>query len=225
MYERIEKLIGIDNLNKIKQSKVAVIGLGGVGGTATESLIRSGIENIIIVDYDKVDITNLNRQIIASRENIGKSKTDATEKRILSINPNCKITKLKLKLDLNNIDTLFNLEFDYLLDCCDTITVKQEIIKRCLANNITFISCMGTGNKLNPSLLKISDIKKTSYDPIAKKIRKYLRENKIKGNVPVVYSEEQNQKFTGSIPSMIFVPSTAGLLCANYIIKSIIKSF
>ena len=225
MFDRVEKLIGNTNLEKIKNASVAVIGLGGVGGYAVEGLIRSGIENIIIVDYDTIDITNLNRQIITNTNNISKLKTDETEKRILSINPNCKITKITNKLTIENIDILFDLDFDYLIDCCDTISVKQEIIKRCLAKNIKFISSMGTGNKLNPRLLEVEDISKTTYDPIAKKIRKYLKDNNIKGKVPVVYSKEQQNKFTGPIPSMIFVPATSGLICANYIINEIINFY
>lgn len=223
MFERVEKLIGIDNLNKIKSKIVAVIGLGGVGGYTIEALIRSGIQNIIIVDYDTIDITNLNRQIITDITNLDKLKTDEMEKHILNINPNCKVTKLNMKLTLDNIEKLFNLKFDYLIDCCDTIIIKEEIIKRCLNSKIKFISSMGTGNKLDPTLLEITDISKTTYDPIAKKIRKYLKDNNLKGKVPVVYSKEQNKKFTGSIPSMIFVPATSGLICANYIIKDIIK--
>lgn len=223
MFERIEKLIGKDNLNKIKKSTVAVIGLGGVGGYAVTSLIRSGIENIIIVDYDKIDITNLNRQLITNLNNIGEYKTDEMEKYILSINDKCRVIKLNIKLDLSNIDKLFEYKFDYLVDCCDTIDVKQELIKRCLARNITIISSMGTGNKLNPMDLEIMDISKTSYDPIAKKIRKYLRDNHINKRVMVVSSKEKRDKFQGSIPSMIFVPAVSGILCANYIIKEIIK--
>ena len=223
MFERIEKLIGKDNLIKIKKSTVAVIGLGGVGGYAVTSLIRSGIENIIIVDYDKIDITNLNRQLITNLNNIGEYKTDEMEKYILSINDKCRVIKLNIKLDLSNIDKLFEYKFDYLVDCCDTIDVKQELIKRCLARNITIISSMGTGNKLNPMDLEIMDISKTSYDPIAKKIRKYLRDNHINKRVMVVSSKEKRDKFQGSIPSMIFVPAVSGILCANYIIKEIIK--
>ncbi|MEE3342683.1 MAG: tRNA threonylcarbamoyladenosine dehydratase [Bacilli bacterium] len=223
MFNRIELLIGKDGLNKIRNSKVAVIGLGGVGGYAVTSLIRSGVEDIVIVDYDKIDITNLNRQIITNLDNIGELKTDVMEKYILSINSNCKITKINSKLNLSNIDMLFKYEFDYLVDCCDTILVKQELIKRCLDNNITIISSMGTGNKLNPMDLEVIDIRKTSYDPIAKKIRKYLRDNRINKKVMVVSSKEKRDRFDGDIPSMVFVPAVSGILCANYIIKEIIK--
>ena len=224
MFRRVEKLIGKDNLDKIRDSVVAVIGLGGVGGYAVEGLIRSGVENIIIVDYDRVDISNLNRQIITNYNNIGCLKTDEMEKHILSINSNCKIVKLNMRLDANNLDELFKLKFGYLIDCCDTLVVKEELIKRCLEQKITFISSMGTGNKLDPSLLKIMDISKTSYDPIAKKIRKYISVNNIKGKVPVVCSAEKNDKFIGDVPSMMFVPAVSGILCSNYIIEKIIKN-
>lgn len=223
MFDRVEKLIGIDNLNKIKNTTVAVVGLGGVGGYTVESLVRSGIENIIIVDYDKIDISNLNRQIIANTLNINKLKVDEMEKRINSINPNCKVVKINLKLNIDNLDILFKYKFDYLVDCCDTIVVKQELIKRCLNNDIEIISCMGTGNKLNSTLLEIVDVRDTSYDPVAKRIRKYVNDNRIKGKIPVVYSREQNCKFEGSIPSMIFVPASAGIMCANYVVTEIIK--
>ncbi len=223
MFERTEKLIGKENLEKIKSQTVAVVGLGGVGGYAVEGLVRSGIGSLIIVDYDTVDISNLNRQIIATNKKINCLKTDIMEERIQSINSNCQVTKISKKLNLENIEELFDYHFDYLIDACDTLTVKEMLIKKCLERKIPFISSMGTGNKLNPSMLEISDIRKTSYDPIAKRIRKYLKDNHINGRVPVVYSKEQGNKFTGSIPSMIFVPATSGLLCANFIIKEIIK--
>lgn len=224
MFDRVEKLIGSNNLEKIKNTTIAVVGLGGVGGYALESLIRSGIEKIIIVDYDIVDITNLNRQIISTTNNLGKSKVEEWINRIKVINSNAKITALNIKLDLSNLNNLFNLKIDFLIDAIDDIPIKQEIIKRCLNNNIPIISSMGTGNKLDPSKLEITDIKNTSYDPLAKKIRKYLKDNNIKGKLPVVYSKEQNQKFEGSIPSMIFVPATSGILCANYVIRKIIEN-
>lgn len=224
MYERIIKLIGEDNFQKIQNSSVAVVGLGGVGGFAVESLVRSGIQRLILVDYDTIDITNLNRQIITNLDNINTLKVDTIEQRIKSIVPNCEVIKLNIKLDSTNINTLFQYSFEYLIDACDTINVKEELIANCLAKNIKIISSMGTGNKLDPSKLKIVDIRKTSYDPIAKKIRRYLKDNHINGKVPVVYSEEQNAKFKGTIPSMMFVPATSGILCASYIIKEIINT-
>ena len=224
MYERIIKLIGEENLNKIKNKTVCIVGLGGVGGFATESIVRSGVGNVIIVDYDRIDISNLNRQIITNQNNIGKSKVQEMKKRIKSINPNCNITIIEEKIDSNNINLIFQNKIDYLIDACDTITTKEALIIECTKRKIKIISSMGTGNKLNPTLLEICDIRKTSYDPIAKKIRKFVTDNKIKDKIPVVYSKEQNPKFQGNIPSMIFVPATAGLLLANYVIRDIINN-
>ena len=223
MFDRIIKLIGEDSFNKIQSTTVAVVGLGGVGGYVVESLVRSGIQHLILVDYDQVDITNLNRQIIATQDNIGKHKTEAMTERIQSISPECEVISLKIKLDEDNLLELFSYSFDYLVDACDTILVKELLIKNCLERKIGIISSMGTGNKLEPSSLEVADIWKTSYDPIAKRIRKYLKDNKIFAKVPVVYSKEQRKKFTGDIPSMMFVPATSGLLCANSVIKDIIN--
>jgi len=223
MYNRIIKLIGENNLDKLKNSTIAVIGLGGVGGYSVEALARSGVGSIIIVDYDTIDVTNLNRQIISTTSNIGKSKVEEYQKRIKEINPDTNVIAIDKKLDISNIEEILKYKIDFLIDAIDDIPVKQELIKKCLTNNINIISSMGTGNKINPSKLEITDITKTSYDPLAKKIRKYLKTNDIKGKLSVVYSKEQNQKFEGSIPSMIFVPATAGIMAANYVIKKIIE--
>lgn len=223
MFDRVIKFVGEENFKKIQSKTVAVVGLGGVGGYAVEALVRSGIKNLILVDYDTIDISNLNRQIITNQDNISCYKTDEAEKRCYNINKECYIIKLNKKLDTNNIEELFEYPFDYLIDACDTIYVKEELIKKCLEKQRKIISSMGTGNKLNLTELEITDIRKTSYDPIAKKVRKYLKDNQIKESIPVVCSKEQNKKITGSIPSMIFVPATSGLLCANYVIKDIIN--
>lgn len=223
MFEREIKLIGIENFNKIKTKTVAVIGVGGVGGYAVEALVRAGVENLIIVDYDNIDITNLNRQIITLQNNIGMKKTNVTKERIKAINPLCNVTIINKRLDENNIIELFEYKIDYLIDACDTTKVKEQLILECIKRNIKQISCMGTGNKLNPELLKITDIRKTSYDPIAKRIRKFVNDNKIKDKVMVVWSSEQSIKIEGVIASISYVPSVAGLLCASYVINSIIN--
>lgn len=224
MFDREIKLIGIDNFNKIKSKTVAVIGVGGVGGYATEALVRAGIENIIIVDYDKVDITNLNRQIISLQDNIGMYKTDVIKSRINNINPSCKVTIINKKLDEENLIELFEYNIDYIVDACDTVKVKEKLILECVKRNIKQISCMGTGNKLNPELLTITDIRKTSYDPLAKKIRKFVTDNKINRKVMVVSSTEVPKKVEGIISSISYVPSVAGLLCASYVINDIINN-
>jgi len=224
MFEREISLIGIDNYNKIKSKIVAVIGVGGVGGYAVESLVRAGVEKLIIVDYDIVDITNLNRQIISLQENIGLNKTDVIKERIRKINPNCNVITINKKLDENNLEELFNYNIDYLIDACDTVKVKEQLILECIKHNVKQISCMGTGNKLNPELLKITDIRTTSYDPLAKRIRKFVNENKIKNKIMVVSSTETPKKIEGSISSISFVPSVAGLLCTSYVINDIINT-
>ena len=221
-FERLKLLIG-EKINDIYYKKVLVIGLGGVGSYAVEALVRSGIQNITIVDNDKISITNLNRQLMTYQSNIGKFKTDEIEKRILEINPNSKIKKITEFITLNNINELFNEKIDYVIDACDTVTVKMELIRICKKKDIKIISCMGTGNKMDPSKLKIIDIRKTTYDPIAKKIRKMVKDEKIKGNVFVVCSDEQSKvKIDKFIPSNSFVPATAGLLCASYVINDIV---
>ena len=222
MFSRLELLIG-NKINKIKTKKVLIIGLGGVGSYCVEALVRSGIENFIIVDYDKIDITNLNRQLMTNQSNIGEFKTDEIEKRILSINPNCNIEKYTKRIDMDNINELFKGNIDYVIDACDTLSVKLELIRICKKKDIKLISSMGTGNKMDPSKLKIMDIRKTSYDPLAKKIRKMVKDEKIKGKVMVVCSYEEGfTKVEKTIPSNSFVPATAGLLLASFIIRDIV---
>lgn len=223
MFEREIKLIGEENLEKIKSKTVAVVGVGGVGGYAVESLVRAGISKLIIIDYDIVDITNLNRQIISLQSNIGKYKTDVIKERINNINPDCNVITINTKLNEENLYLLFNEKPDYIIDACDTLKVKEMIILECKKRKIKLISSMGTGNKLNPELLKITDIRKTSYDPLAKKIRKFVVDNKIKGKVMVVSSVEQPKKVEGVIASISFVPPISGLLCTSYVINDILK--
>ena len=223
MLDRLELLIGKEKIEKIKNTTVLVIGLGGVGGYAVESLVRSGIKKIIIVDFDKIDITNLNRQIISLKSNIGEYKVDVVEKRIKEIN-DIEIIKIKEFINKENINNLFLYKPDYVIDACDTINVKKELIRICLKNNIKFISSMGTGNKLDPSKLEIIDVRKTSYDPIAKIIRKMVKDENIKGKISVICSTEVPIKTNSkTIASNSFVPATSGLLCTSYVINDIIK--
>ena len=214
-FERIRLQIKDNNLEKIKNTNVIIIGLGGVGSYALESLIRMGIGNITIIDNDIVDITNLNRQLMTLHSNIGKYKVDVWEERIKDINPNCKVIKIRDFITKDNIN---------IIGTCDTISTKKELIKYAIKNNIKIISSMGTGNKLDPSKLEIVDIRKTSYDPIAKIIRKMVKDEKIKEKIPVVCSKEIPLKVNSTtISSNSFVPSTAGLLCTSYVINDIIK--
>lgn len=222
MLERLELLIK-DKVNDIKDKCILVVGVGGVGGYAVETLVRSGVENIIIVDNDIVDITNLNRQIISLTSNIGLKKVDVLEKRIKDINPNCNVIKYDLFLTKENTESLFNRKIDYVVDACDTMDVKKELIRIANKLNIKLISSMGTGNKLNPKKLEIMDIRKTSYDPIAKILRKYVKEEKIKRKIMVVSSTEEPIKTNSkTIGSTSFVPACAGLLITSYIINDIV---
>lgn len=221
-FERLELLIH-EKINNIYNKTVLIIGLGGVGSYAVEALVRSGISNLIIVDNDTISLTNLNRQLMAYHSNIGKFKTDEIEKRILDINPNAKVIKITEFIDMSNINKLFETNIDYVVDACDTLIVKMELIRICKRKNIKLISSMGTGNKMDPSKLKIMDIRKTSYDPIAKKIRKMIKDEKINGKIMVVCSDEEAKvKIDKEIPSNSFVPATAGLLCASFIINDIV---
>lgn len=221
--QRLELLVGKDNINNIINKKILIIGLGGVGGYAVESLVRCGIKNIVIIDNDKVDITNLNRQLIALTSTIGKNKVDVFEDRIKDINPNCNVIKKHVFVDDENITDIITNDIDYVIDACDTIKTKKAIILECLKKNIKFISCMGTGNKMDPTKLEITDIRKTSYDPIAKIIRKMVNEKKIKDKIMVVYSKEKPRKNNSNIiGSNSFVPASAGLILTSYVINDII---
>lgn len=221
-FERLELLLK-DKANLIYDKTVLVIGLGGVGSYAVEGLARSGIGNLIIVDSDKISISNLNRQLMTYHNNIDSYKTDEIEKRIKMINPKCNVVKVTEFINLENINELFKNNIDYVVDACDTITVKLELIRICKRKNINLISSMGTGNKMDPTRLKIIDIRKTNYDPIAKVIRKMVRDEKIKGKVMVICSDEKPYtKVEKVIPSNSFVPAISGLLCASYIINDIV---
>lgn len=221
---RFELLIGKENLNKIKNATVLIIGVGGVGSYALESLARSGIGKVIIIDKDIIDITNLNRQLMTLNSNIGQNKVDVWEKRIKEINKEIKIEKINKFINKENIKEIFNQHIDYVIDACDTIETKFELIKMCHEKEIKLISCMGTGKRLDPTKFEIIDIRKTSYDPVAKILRKKIRDERINYKIPVICSKEQPIKTeTTVIASNSFVPATAGLLCTSYVINDIIK--
>ena len=216
MFDRIERLIGKENLTLIKNKSVLIVGLGGVGGSAILSLVRSGIGKVIIIDFDSVDISNINRQLIAFNDSVGRKKTDVCEEVIKNIND--------IFLDKDNIiKILDDNNPDYVIDACDSVKTKQALIKACLYKKIKIISCMGTGNKLNPLDLEITDIRKTVNDPLARVMRKWVKDNRINDKIMVVSSKEKPLKKDRVIASMCFVPNAAGMLIANYIIKDIIK--
>ena len=224
MFDRVERLIGKENLTLIRNKSVLIVGLGGVGGSAILSLVRSGIGKVIIIDFDSVDISNINRQLIAFHDSVGRKKTDVCEEIIKNINPECEVVKYDVFLDKDNIiKILDDNNPDYVIDACDSVKTKQALIKTCLYKKIKIISCMGTGNKLNPLDLEITDIRKTVNDPLARVMRKWVKDNRINDKIMVVSSKENPLKKDRVIASMCFVPNTAGMLIANYIIKDIIK--
>ena len=236
---RTELLIGKDNIEKLKDSNVVVFGLGGVGSYVVEGLVRAGIGNICIVDKDVVDITNINRQIIADTSTIGKAKVDVEEERIEKINPDANILKFKEFVNAANIDSIMTkasrmsniaesinnniyAKIDYVVDAIDTVSSKLDIIKYCYNNKISLISSMGTGNKLDASKFEITDINKTSVCPLAKVIRKELRKLEIP-HLKVLYSKEEPKKMEGQTTASIsFVPSVAGLLIAGAVVRDLL---
>lgn len=223
MFERLIALIGNDKLEKIKSKTVVVLGCGGVGSYALEAIIRCGVGHIAIVDADQIDLSNLNRQLMTNQNNIGFFKVDVLEERIKSINPNTKITKIKEFITPDNLNLIFDLNPDYIIDAIDTIKTKKYLLKECLKRKIKFIIATGMGNKTDASRIKITDLSKTSYDKIAKELRIFVRKEKLRGKIPVVFSDEQPKKINNIIASISYVPATAGLLCASYVINDILK--
>ncbi len=222
---RTELLLGKENLEKLLRAKIIVYGIGGVGSFVVEGLIRAGIENIVLVDNDVISPSNLNRQIHATIENIGKRKIDCMKERILSINPNVKIETYMPQDIEGGEETLINNTIDYVIDAVDTVTTKLKLIIRAKEQNIPIISCMGTGNKLDATQFRIEDIYKTSVCPLAKVMRKELKKRGIK-NLKVLYSKEEPIKHEGQsrIPASIsYVPSVAGMIIAGEVIKDIIE--
>ena len=219
-YTRTQYLFS-DKFEKIQNTTVCVVGLGGVGGQALIALARIGITKFVICDYDTVNITNCNRQIIASLKTIGRYKTDVCEEMLLDINPNIQITKITEKFSdkLN----LFDYHFDYLIDAIDDVDNKYLLIKKCLLNNIKFISSMGTAKKLDIKKLEIIDIFKTSYDPLAKIIRKKMRDDNLNIHFKCLSSKEEVIFKGSTLGSYMPVTSASGLMIADYIIKEIIK--
>jgi len=230
LYTRVEMLIGKSGLAKLANSTVLVLGLGGVGSFACESLARSGVKKLIIVDKDVVDVTNINRQILATKENIGSSKVDEMEKRINLIS-NAEVVKIESFVDEN-----FEIpECDAILDCIDTITSKFYIQKQARKKRIFCISSMGMGNRFDPTKIQYTKLSKTSYDPLAKALRNLAKKEGFNYDFKVVSSSEapkkqktvvnegkQTRKETYPISSMVFVPATAGLIMASKVMDYLI---
>ena len=222
---RLESLVGEENIQKIKNLKVLILGLGGVGGYAVESIARCGVSNITLVDGDTIKPSNINRQIIATSRNNNKYKTKEWKKRIKKINPNAVVNIINTHITEDNMEILFSDKYDYLIDCCDTSKVKIKLVIECNKKGIKLISSMGMANKMDATKIMISSLDKTETDPLAKKIRSELKgKNKeLMKDVIVVYSNEKPINNT-MLGSTAFVPAVAGLYITNYIINDIIKS-
>jgi tRNA A37 threonylcarbamoyladenosine dehydratase len=240
-FSRNELAIGKEGLEKLKNTTVAVLGIGGVGSFAVEALARSGVGRLVLVDKDDVDITNINRQIHALLSTVGRPKVDLMKERIADINPECEVIALKMFYTEETYEQFFSYGLDFVIDASDTITYKIHLMKECLKRNIPIISSMGAANKMDPTRFRIADISKTHTDPIAKVIRTRLRKEGIRKGIPVVFSDENPiiiredvRKEVGNDQATIrkakmppssnaFVPSVAGLIMASYVVREVLK--
>lgn len=220
-FSRSSRILGEECLEKLNSSSVIIFGVGGVGGAVLEALVRGGVGTVAVVDKDVIDITNLNRQIIATDENIGEKKVDAAQKRALSINPKIRIEKYDLFYLPETAEQIDLTKYDFVVDAIDNVTAKLELIERADKLGIPIISSMGTGNKLHPEMFEIADINKTSVCPLARVIRRELKNRGIK-KLTVVFSKEEPIKTDSSVPgSTSFTPPVAGYLMASYIIRNL----
>lgn len=228
-FSRTELLVGKEGMERLFSARVAVFGIGGVGGYAVEALARSGVRNLTLIDSDTVSVSNINRQIIATSKTVGKYKTEAARERVLDINPDANVTIYNVFYSKENKDSFDLSEYDYVIDAIDSISAKTELIVAATEANTPIISSMGAGNKLCPTEFKVADIYKTSVCPLARVMRRELKARGVK-KLKVVYSEElplkavvEEDKTRHAPGSIAFVPSVAGLILASEVIKDIIN--
>ena len=221
IFERSIGLLGEENFNLIQDKVIAVFGLGGVGGTALEALARTGFKHFIIVDFDKVDASNLNRQILYTAKDIGRNKVDAAKDRILSINPDAEVQAVFAKAQ----DFDSNQPIDFLVDAIDDVDGKLSLLKMAQENNISQIMSLGMANRFDNEKVHVTKLNKTHSDPLAKKVRYLVKKSGLEvGNVNVVISEEIPKKNAEKLYSTMMVPSAAGLTIAKFILNSIIDN-
>lgn len=227
---RTQLVLGEKSMYKLSNSTVALFGVGGVGSFAAEALVRSGLGEIILIDYDTIDISNINRQIHATFKTIGKFKVDVMKDRLLDINPNLKAKTFKQKYNKDTKDLLIDKDYNYIIDAIDMVSSKLDLIETAKRENIPIISSMGAGNKVSPTMLKVGDIYQTKICPLAKVMRKELRKRQI-DSLKVVWSEEvplkinlETEDIRKATPgSIAFVPSVAGIIIASEVIKDLIS--
>lgn len=223
--ERSALLLGNEALEILKNKTVLVVGIGGVGSFCVEALARTGIGHLILVDKDKIESSNINRQLLATTETIDQVKVIVMKKRIQTLNPECKVDIYDCFYDGSMDEKIFSQKIDFVIDCIDSIKSKQDLAMACIQRDIPFLSSMGTARRLDPSKLEIMELEKTSYDPIAKRMRNWKRKNKIRNKIWVVCSTEPPRPVEAGkpLPSMIFVPASAGLLLASECVKKLIN--
>ena len=223
--ERSALLLGNEALEILKNKTVLVVGIGGVGSFCVEALARTGIGHLILVDKDKIESSNINRQLLATIETIDQVKVIVMKKRIQTLNPECKVDTYDCFYDCSMDEKIFSQRIDFVIDCIDSIKSKQDLAMACIQRDIPFLSSMGTARRLDPSKLEIMELEKTSYDPIAKRMRNWKRKNKIRNKIWVVCSTEPPRPVEAGkpLPSMIFVPASAGLLLASECVKKLIN--
>ena len=226
-FARSAMLLGDTGMENLKNSRIAVFGVGGVGGHAVETLVRSGVGKIDVFDCDTVSVSNINRQIIATEKTVGRAKVDVIKERILDINPACEVRAFNIFYSAENADSIDLSVYDYIIDAIDSVSSKLELIQRAMTGKVSIISSMGTGNKLDPTRLEVSDISKTSVCPLARAMRTELRRRGI-NHLKVVYSREEpikaalDSETSRHAPgSVAFVPSAAGIIIAGEVIKDI----
>lgn len=241
-FSRTELAIGKEGLEKLKNSTVAVLGVGGVGSFTVEALARSGVGKIVMIDKDAVDITNINRQLHALLTTIGRDKVELMQERIAQINPECEVVALKMFYTEETYEQLFAHHLDYVVDAMDTITYKVHLALECMKRNIPIIASMGAANKMDPTRFKVADISKTSYDPIAKVMRRKLKEAGVTKGLKVVYSTEQPVRQREEVLQQIvtnpnspiskvrkppasnaFVPPTVGMMMAGVVVNDLLR--
>ena len=224
-YSRFKPLIGADAFNTLTTSHVLVVGCGGVGSFVVEALARSGIGSLSIVDFDIVEPSNINRQLMALHSTLNLRKVDVLKQRILDINPSCEVHTYAMHFNQDTANHICHVPYDFIVDAIDSVTHKIELIEHAINKQIPIISIMGQGNRLDPSALTIKDIHKTTYDRLARAVRLGLRKRRIFDKVPVVISETSAidvDRNLGFVCSSAFVPSSAGLLAASYVVRQII---
>ncbi len=223
--ERLSLLMDKNKIDVLNKSTVMVLGIGGVGSYCVEALVRSGIGKIILIDPDSIDISNINRQLIALHSTIGRKKVEVMRDRILDISPNCEVVIYDFFYNDENATIPFlEQKIDFVVDACDSIKSKERLILQCQSRDVSFIVSTGTGNRMDPSCLEITTLEKTSNDPLSRILRKWMKENHINKKIPVLWSSEVPIKVKdGIIGSNSFVPASAGLMIASYVIQQLIK--